>query len=294
MKCVTYSDSVRTRSNSRIQAALLTSALSLGAMKSAYAQTTPAAEITPVSSSPTAVVPTAATTANQATLPTTAATTPVEATSSSDAEQAQRIRAVRSACRAARSLDILGVVTTPALAIAGISLSVVGFTTPPAQRMVDTFFINSFGPGLVLGAIGVPLGRGMISAGDPMRTACTNILEHQQVQEGDLLAIEGLLRAYGASVSPLLMILLGAVTVATAGGVAGAFVSQNRDIAQAMGGIAAAVVAGWAIVPPTPAQRATVRYYRGEFLPSQVAPLIALLPQPNNSSVLLLGASGTF
>lgn len=263
-------------------------------MKSAYAQTTPAAEITPVSSSPTAVVPTGATSANQATLPTTAATTPVEATSSSDAEQAQRIRAVRSACRAARSLDILGIITTPALAVAGISLSVVGFTTPPAQRTVNTFFINSFGPGLVLGAIGVPLGRGMISAGDPMRTACTNILEHQQVQEGDLLAIEGLLRAYGASVSPLLMILLGAVTVATAGGVAGAFVSQNRDIAQAMGGIAAAVVAGWAIVPPTPAQRATVRYYRGEFLPSQVAPLIALLPQPNNSSVLLLGASGTF
>lgn len=249
---------------------------------------------TPAAQSPATATATTTVTA-PTDIPATSATVPVERAVAVEAVgRDRRLRAVRDACRAARGVDVLGIVATPTLAIAGVSLAYVGFTTPPPERTPTTFFLNAFGPGLVLGAIGVPLGRGMISAGDPMRHACNDVLEHSTVEERDLLALEGLIHAYGASASPLLMILLGAATAATAGGVALAFALQNRDLAQAMGGIAAAVVAGWAIVPPTPAQRATVRYYRGEFNP--VTPVVALIPSTSHSSntMLMLGVSGSF
>ncbi len=230
---------------------------------------------------------------SSAALPVTAATQPVEAAPSAAELRDDRLRAVRDACRAARGTDVLGIIATPTLAIAGVSLAAIGFTTPPPQRGPDTFFLNAFGPGLVLGAIGVPLGRGWISAGDPMRVACDGVLTHTNVSDSDLLALEGLLHAYGASASPLLTILLAAATVATGGGVALAFALQNRDLAQAMGGISAAVVAGWAIVPPTPSQRATVRYHRGGFAPQRVTPTIAVAPT-SQSAAVFFGVAGMF
>jgi hypothetical protein len=179
-----------------------------------------------------------------------------------------RLAAARAACRDARGTDVFGVAAVPVLAVAGVSLAVVGFTTPEAQRNATTSFLNAFAPGLVLGAVGVPLGRGWIGAVDPLHAACDALVDHAEPSDADLLSTEGLLSAFGGPASPVLPILMASATAAVGGGLAAAFLIPNRDLAQAMGGIGAAVVAGWALVPATPNLRAARRHTLGAYAPS--------------------------
>jgi hypothetical protein len=196
----------------------------------------------------------------------TTATRSVEETPSPALERrAQRLTAARAACRDARAIDAFGVAAVPVLAVAGVSLSIVGFTTPEANRNATTSFLNAFAPGLVLGAIGVPLGRGWIGAVDPLHNACDTVLGHESPSDADILGVEGLLHAFGGPSSPVMPILMASATVAVGGGLTAAFVLPNKDLAQAMGGIAAAVVAGWALVPLTPNLRASQRYTTGRY-----------------------------
>jgi hypothetical protein len=207
----------------------------------------------------------AATTESQSA--TTEATRSVEQTPApSLARRAERLRVARAACRDSRRVDAFGVAAIPVLAVAGVSLSIVGFTTPDTPerpRGPTTFFLNAFAPGLVLGAIGVPLGRGWLGGVDPLHTACDTVLDHEDPSDADIVTTEGMLRAYGGPPSIVLPVLMGSATVAVAGGLTAAFLLPNRDLAQAMGGIAAAVVAGWALVPPTPNASAARGFVRG-------------------------------
>lgn len=181
-------------------------------------------------------------------------------------ERTRRINSVRAACRDTRRVDAFGVVAVPVFAISGLSLSVLAFTTPPAERTNVTAFMGSLGPGLVLGAIGVPFGRGWIGAIDPLRNGCDRVLANGETDEADLVGTEGLLRAFGAPASPVLPIIVGVATVAVGAGTAAAFALDNRDLVQAMGGIAAFVVAGWALVPPTPNLQGARGYVSGRFV----------------------------
>jgi hypothetical protein len=212
-------------------------------------------------------------------------TSPAEPPAAGISNRAGRLSAARAACREARSTDVVGVATVPILAVAGVSLAVVGFTTPEAQRNATTSFLNAFAPGLVLGAVGVPLGRGWIGAVDPLHAACDTLLDHERPSDADLLSTEGLLRAFGGPASPVLPILMASATAAVGGGLAAAFLIPNRDLAQAMGGIGAAVVAGWALVPSTPNLRAARRHTLGAY-----APTVTSVAMTNNS----VSFAGTF
>ena len=67
--------------------------------------------------------------------------------------------------------------------------------------------------------------------------------------------------------SPVLPIILGVATAAVGGATAAAFALDNRDLVQAMGGIAAFVIAGWGLVPPTPNVSAARAYASGRYVP---------------------------
>jgi hypothetical protein len=200
--------------------------------------------------------------------PVTEATRPVEQTPSPTArERSRRLSTARAACRDTRRVDVFGVVAVPVLGISGVALSAVSFTTPAAQRTNTTVFMGSLGPGLVLAAIGVPFGRGWIGAVDPLRNGCDRVLGDAEPSEADLAATEGLLRAFGGPASPVLPIILGVATAAVGGATAAAFALDNRDLVQAMGGIAAFVIAGWGLVPPTPNVSAARAYASGRYVP---------------------------
>ncbi|MFO0561056.1 MAG: hypothetical protein U0269_23760 [Polyangiales bacterium] len=202
----------------------------------------------------------------------TEATRPIEQTPSPAARaRASRLHSVRSACRDTRRADVFGIVTVPIFAASGIALSAVAFTTPSAERTNGTAFMGSLGPGLVLAAIGVPFGRGWIGAVDPLRNGCDSVSANDDPQEADLVGTEGLLRAFGGPASPVLPIIVGVATAAVGGATAAAFALNNRDLVQAMGGIAAFVIAGWALVPPTPNLSAARRYTSGGYALSNVS-----------------------
>ncbi|MBL8677697.1 MAG: hypothetical protein JNK05_00910 [Myxococcales bacterium] len=216
----------------------------------------------------------------------TEATLPVEQTPSpAERERARRLGSLRAACRDARRPDWFGIAAVPVFAASGVALAAWSFTTPATQRTNATVFFGALGPGLVLGAIGVPFGRGWIGAIDPLRNACSTLLERDGT-ESELLAAEGFMRAFGQPASPVLPIIVGSATALVGGGIALAFAIDNRDLVQAMGGIAAFVVAGWALVPPTPNLVAARGFVSGRYTP---APHVALAFTGNG-----LAAAGAF
>lgn len=218
--------------------------------------------------------------------PVTEATLPVEQSPSPAArERARRLGSLRAACRDARRPDWFGIAAVPVFGASGIALAAWSFTTPATQRTNVTTFFGALGPGLVLGAIGVPFGRGWIGAIDPLRNACSALLERDGT-ESELLAADGFMRAFGQPASPVLPIIVGSATALVGGGIALAFAIDNRDLVQATGGIAAFVLAGWALVPPTPNLVAARRYVEGRYTP---APQVALWFTGNG-----LAAGGVF
>jgi|LNFM01.1.fsa_nt_gb hypothetical protein len=197
----------------------------------------------------------------------TEATRSVEQTPSPAAqERARRVDALRSACRDARRPDWFGVAAVPVFAVSGIALAAWSFATPPTQRTNLTTFAGALGPGLVLGAIGIPFGRGWVGAIDPLRNACSTVLD-REASESELLAADGFMRAYGQPGSPALAIIIASATALVGGGIAIAFAIDNRDLVQATGGIAAFVLAGWGLVSPTPNLVAARRYVSGGYAP---------------------------
>ncbi|MDP3274487.1 MAG: hypothetical protein Q8Q09_04780 [Deltaproteobacteria bacterium] len=204
-----------------------------------------------------------------------------------DPEVQGQVRRAQQACREMQRADVFGYVALPTLAVTGIALSIVGFTTPTPQRTSTTFFLNAFGPGLVLGAIGVPLTRGWIGSVDPLPAACRTLLQAGAPSAEQRILVDALLRANGAPGSPALAILLGAATALVTGGVVLALVLDNRDLAQAMGGIGAAVVAGWSIVPVIP-QAAAARQYRANS--PEIRLSLAVDPHRQSYGLGLVGA----
>jgi hypothetical protein len=178
---------------------------------------------------------------------------------------------MRSACEESARADLFGIATVPLFAASGIALSAVAFTTPSTERTNATAFMGSLGPGLVLAAIGVPFGRGWIGTVDPLRNACNRLSANTELQEADLVGTEGLLRALAGPASPVLPIIVSTATIAVGGATVAAFALDHRDLVQAMGGIAAFVIAGWALVPPTPNLRAARRYTSGAYALSNVS-----------------------
>lgn len=175
-----------------------------------------------------------------------------------DPVRVERLFKVRTTCREARAFDWVGLSGMVVLAGAGVATTAVSFATPSSQRTLTTSFLGAMGPGLILGAVGVPLGRGWFGGTDPLRTSCDGLLG--EPDDATLLAGEGILHAYGAPPSLAVPLLLGGATLLTGGGIALGFALGNTELTQAMGGIAAAVATAWAVIPPTPPQLAARRY----------------------------------
>ncbi|MEI8258042.1 MAG: hypothetical protein WCJ30_20390, partial [Deltaproteobacteria bacterium] len=174
--------------------------------------------------------------------------------------------AVRRACRDATGPDVIGWAITGALAAGGIAGVLYGAVyTPPHGELtpVGIAYLRGISPGLILGAIGTPIGRGVFDAGDPLRALCTR-LELDRVAHTedarDVYAVDRVLRVVGAPPGPALPLLVGLATLGCAVASIVPFVVQVPDMAGPVGGISAAAVAAWIVVPPTPRQAAARRY----------------------------------
>jgi hypothetical protein len=179
--------------------------------------------------------------------------------------------AIRRACRDAQSVDILGWTITGVLAATGASLVITGalYQLPSGQpKPVGLAYINGIGPGLILGAIGTPIGRGAFDLGDPLRALCSTMERNGRMHTDnpfDTFAADRVLRVAGAPPSIVLPLLIGFATAACLAFSIIPFVIHDPDLAGPAGGISAAAVAAWIVIPPTPRTIASRRYVAGEY-----------------------------
>ncbi len=181
------------------------------------------------------------------------------------------VEAVRRACRDVSGPDVTGWVTTGVLAVAGIAGVVAGsyYTPPPMMPTpVGIAYLRGISPGLILGAIGTPIGRGVFDAADPLRALCARLERaHAAHTEDprDAYALDGVLRVVGGPPGFVLPLMVGLATLGCIAASIVPFVINNPDIAGPIGGITAAAVAAWIVVPPTPRQTAARRYVTGGY-----------------------------
>lgn len=179
--------------------------------------------------------------------------------------------AVRRACRDASGSDVIGWSITGVLAVGGIAGVVYGavYTPPPGTLTpVGIAYLRGISPGLILGAIGTPIGRGVFDAADPLRSLCARLERDRDAHTEDprdAYAVDRVLRVVGASPGVALPLLVGLATLGCVVASIVPFVVENRDMAGPVGGISAAAVAAWIVVPPTPRQVAARRYVAGGY-----------------------------
>lgn len=180
------------------------------------------------------------------------------------AVSAEQLRRIRQRCNETNGVDWFAWISGAGLIALGASLAAWQLSVPPPERTSAGWYTVGIGPGLVLGGIGVPFGRGILRGMDPLATACRDVLRpHADGSAPDALDAEmatRLLRASAQPTSVVLLVLLSAATAAVAGGAIAAIVTHNNELAQMTGGFSAAAVAGWFIVPPTPVHIAATRF----------------------------------
>jgi hypothetical protein len=184
-----------------------------------------------------------------------------------------RATAVRLACRDARSVDVLMWAGGAALVGTGVGVAIAGLTPSMTSRSHAGWYAAGIGPGLALGGIGLPFARGLIKEADPLDHACETVLRHWPAQPADLVDIEvaeRLLFAAGQPSTAVLPVLLGVATALVAGFTVGTFLFEADELTQVAGGISAAVVTGWLLLPYTPRRRAAVRFTQGAYAPEPI------------------------
>lgn len=183
---------------------------------------------------------------------------------SHDAAVLSRAIEVRRACRDSTSVDVFAYLSSGMLIAGGVGLAVWGLTTPQPGRPLGMSFVTGLGPGLALGGIGIPFARGVIREVDPLSSAC----ERAMTSGADMLDIDvaaRLLTHHGAPMGPLVPLLLGGATVGVGVGMAVAFALGSGELVQLFGGLSAAAITGWFILPPTPVRIAAMRFRAGDY-----------------------------
>ena len=211
---------------------------------------------------------------------------------------------IRRACRDGDNIDWFTWTATGVYAATGISFVAYGavYQTPAGtQTPVGISYLRGIGPGLILGAIGVPIARGVFNMGDPLRSVCATMERNGQQHRDndyDTYAADRVLRVVGAPPSFVLPLLIGLATAACIGLSIVPFAINDQSIAGPAGGISAAAVAAWVVIPPTTRQSAARHYATGGYAagsharaPSPTMWAITPMPMQNAAGV---GLTATF
>lgn len=191
---------------------------------------------------------------------------------------------VRRACRAARSVDAFAWTTSAVLGATGLGLTIYALSVNTTPIQAEIGFLRAFSPGLILGAIGIPFARGaVVPVEDAFRGLCGRVLARGgSVPDDprDTYAADAALRVNGGPTSHVITVLLAIATAGAIGGTVAALVLRSTDVAQVMGGIDGAAVAGWAFLVPTPGRTAALAYVEGRFngRAANYAPRVRLQP----------------
>jgi hypothetical protein len=178
---------------------------------------------------------------------------------------------VRRACHDAERVDWIGWTFAGVYVATGVSVTLYGafYSDPPMMPVpVGIAYMRGIGPGLILGAIGAPLARGVFATNDPLQSVCARMRQNGREHRDNALdtyAADRVLRSIGAPPSFVMPLLVGLATLGCAVLTAIPFIIQDPGIAGPAGGISAAAVAAWVVLPPTPMQSASRAYVRGEY-----------------------------
>lgn len=206
--------------------------------------------------------------------------------------------AIRTACRRADDPDIIGWTVAGVYAAAGISLTLYSalYQTPTGmQTPVGIAYMGGIGPGLILGAIGVPIARGIFTGDAVLRSVCARMMRNAREHTDnpyDTYTADRVLRTLGEPQGFVLPLLIGLATAACIGLTIIPFATNNSDLAGPMGGISAAAIAAWPVLPPTPRYRAARHYVHGDYSrhgPVGVTPTVSFAPMPQGAGVSLVG-----
>jgi hypothetical protein len=257
----------------------------------------PAPSAAPASSMPVPSTPVSASLV-ASTPPATSVTEHVSATiASSDTIDPD---VVRRACRDATNIDWIAWGFAGVYATAGVALTVYGALYPDPATMpvpVGIAYMRGIGPGLILGAIGAPLARGVFATNDPLRAICDRVMQNGREHRDnplDTYAADRVLRSIGAPSGFVMPLLIGIATAGCAVLTAIPFIIQDPGIAGPAGGISAAAIAAWVVLPPTPAQRASRRYVNGEYAVHAHAPPTARVGVAPLGAIPGVAVVGTF